>query len=105
MKPNARETALKRVGRRAKSRRKIDSSDEESSSSGYSSSSETSKDYEGFKRTIRSVFHRVSNQKLEHGDETHVKILDSVKDIFRGIDEWGNRELKLAFLRRNFDLF
>ena len=54
-----------------------------------------------FKRTIRSVFHRVSNQKLEHGDETHVKILDSVKDIFRGIDEW-NRELKVSVFKKKF---
>ena len=85
-----------------KSRRKIDSSDDESSSSGYSSNSETSKNYEEFKRTIRSVFHKVSNQKLERGDETHIRILDSMKDLFRGVDEWGNRELKVSVFKKKF---
>ena len=115
-KKSPREKSLRELGNRARMD-STDSSelssepDDDDESTSSSSDDDENVSYQEFKRVIRKAFHRVSKERLEGNTyKVHAKIHDSVKEIFKKVDAFGNREIgkkvfkkKLANILRDMD--
>ena len=115
-KKSPREKSLRELGNRARMD-STDSSelssepDDDDESTSSSSDDDENVSYQEFKRVIRKAFHKVSKERLEGNTyKVHAKIHDSVKEIFKKVDAFGNREIgkkvfkkKLANILRDMD--
>eukprot|EP00943_MAST-04B_sp_MAST-4B-sp1_P000087 g87.t1 len=101
---SSRKKSLRKLGDRAHEDVTTTESSDEDDLTDSSSSGDFNDNikYQDFKKTIRKAFHKVSKSRLDGNNKAHAKILDSVKKMFKTVDEWGNREIRNSVFKREF---